>query len=149
MEEKENIINETPVEAAPVVETPVETAEKPVERKPKAPKQKPVPAEDFDWTSSHKKFDNYSADERQKLEEKYAGTMSQVVDHEVIEGTVVAITPREVVVNIGFKSDGVIPVTEFRTNPNLKVGDKVEVYVENQEGPNGQLILSQIGRAHV
>ena len=142
MEENENIINEAPVEAAPVVETPVETVEKPVERKPKAPKQKPVPAEDFDWNSSHKKFDNYSADERQKLEEKYAGTMSQVVDHEVIEGTVVAITPREVVVNIGFKSDGVIPVTEFRTNPNLKVGDKVEVYVENQEGPNGQLILS-------
>ena len=142
MEEKENIINEAPVEAAPVVETPVETAEKPVERKPKAPKQKPVPAEDFDWTSSHKKFDNYSADERKNLEEKYAGTMSQVADHEVIEGTVVAITPREVVVNIGYKSDGVIAITEFRTNPNLKVGDKVEVYVENQEGPNGQLILS-------
>ena len=142
MEEKENIINEAPVEEAPVVETPVETAEKPVQRKPKAPKQKPVPAEDFDWTSSHKKFDNYTADERAKLEERYAGTMSQVADHEVIEGTVVAITPREVVVNIGYKSDGVIPVTEFRTNPNLKVGDKAEVYVENQEGPNGQLILS-------
>ena len=142
MEEKENIINEAPVEAAPVVETPVETAEKPVQRKPKAPKQKPVPAEDFDWTSSHKKFDNYTADERAKLEERYAGTMSQVADHEVIEGTVVAITPREVVVNIGYKSDCVIPVTEFRTNPNLKVGDKAEVYVENQEGPNGQLILS-------
>ena len=135
MEENENIINEAPVETAPVVE-------KPVEKKPKAPKQKPVPAEDFDWSSSHKKFDNYSAEERQKLEDCYAGTMSQVADHEVIEGTVVAITPREVVVNIGYKSDGVIAITEFRTNPNLKVGDKVEVYVENQEGPNGQLILS-------
>ena len=135
MEEQENIINEAPVETAPV-------AEKPVERKPKAPKQKPVPAEDFDWNSSHKKFDNYSSEERQKLEDQYVRTMSQVVDHEVIEGTMEAITPREVVVNIGFKSDGVIPVTEFRTNPNLKVGDKVEVYVENQEGPNGQLILS-------
>jgi small subunit ribosomal protein S1 len=135
MEEQENIINEAPVETAPV-------EEKPVEKKPKAPRQKPVPAEDFDWSSSHKKFDNYSADERQKLEERYAGTMSQVADHEVIEGTVVAITPREVVVNIGYKSDGVIAITEFRTNPNLKVGDKVEVYVENQEGPNGQLILS-------
>ena len=135
MEEQENIINEAPVEAAPV-------EEKPVEKKPKAPRQKPVPAEDFDWTSSHKKFDNYSAEERAKLEDRYAGTMSQVADHEVIEGTVVAITPREVVVNIGYKSDGVIAITEFRTNPNLKVGDKVEVYVENQEGPNGQLILS-------
>ena len=145
MEEKENITNEAPVVENPAVEAPVENApvaEKPVEKKPKAPKQKPVPAEDFDWTSSHKKFDNYTADERAKLEEKYAGTMSQVADHDVIEGTVVAITDREVVVNIGFKSDGVIPVAEFRTNPNLKVGDKVEVYVENQEGPNGQLILS-------
>ena len=146
MEENENIINEaTPVEEKAVEETPVmETPkeEAPAKKAPKAPRPKPVPAEDFDWTSSHKKFDNYTDDERAKLEERYAGTMSQVADHEVIEGTVVAITDREVVVNIGFKSDGVIPVAEFRTNPNLKVGDKVEVYVENQEGPNGQLILS-------
>ena len=126
MAENENIINEA----------------QPVEKTPKAPKQKPVPAADFDWTSSHKKFDNYSNDERAKLEDKYAATMNQVADHEVIEGTVVAITSREVVVNIGFKSDGVIPVSEFRTNPNLKVGDKVEVYVESQEGANGQLVLS-------
>ncbi len=72
----------------------------------------------------------------------YEKTMSQIGDHEVIEGTVVAKTTREVVVNIGFKSDGVIPISEFRHNPNLKVGDKIEVYVENQEGSNGQLILS-------
>ena len=152
MAENENIINEAmpveekAVEETPIMEAPVEEApvkeEAPAKKAPKAPKQKPVPAEDFDWTSSHKKFDNYTADERAKLEEKYAGTMNQIADHEVIEGTVVAITDREVVVNIGFKSDGVIPVAEFRTNPNLKVGDKVEVYVENQEGPNGQLILS-------
>ena len=101
MEENENIINEA---------MPAE--EKPVEKKVRTPRPKPVPAADFDWTSSHKKFDNYSADERAKLEERYAGTMSQVADHEVIEGTVVAITEREVVVNIGFKSDGVIPVAE-------------------------------------
>ena len=107
-----------------------------------APKQKPVPDENFDWNTSHKKFDNYSADERAKLEEKYAATMNQVADHEVIEGIVVAKTDREVVVNIGFKSDGVIPIAEFRTNPNLAVGDKVEVYVESQEGSNGQLVLS-------
>ena len=140
MAENENIINEAmPAEEKPVVE---QAAEKPVEKKVKTPRPKPVPAEDFDWTSSHKKFDNYTADERKKLEDKYAGTMNQIADHEVIEGTVVTITDREVVVNIGFKSDGVIPVAEFRTNPNLKVGDKVEVYVENQEGPNGQLVLS-------
>ena len=107
-----------------------------------APKQKPVPDENFDWNTSHKKFDNYSADERAKLEDQYAATMNQVADHEVIEGTVVAKTDREVVVNIGFKSDGVIPIAEFRTNPNLAVGDKVEVYVESQEGSNGQLVLS-------
>ena len=132
MAENENIINE----AMPVEEKAVET---PVE---KAPKQKPVPDENFDWNTSRKKFDNYSDDERAKLEEKYVGTMNQVADHEVIEGTVVAKTDREVVVNIGFKSDGVIPIAEFRTNPNLAVGDKVEVYVESQEGSNGQLVLS-------
>ena len=146
MAENENIINEAmpveekAVEETQVMETPKEEA--PVKKAPKAQRPKPGPAEDFDWTSSHKKFDNFSADERKNLEERYAGTMNQIADHEVIEGTVVAITEREVVVNIGFKSDGVIPVAEFRTNPNLKVGDKVEVYVENQEGPNGQLVLS-------
>ena len=116
MAENENIINEAmPVEEKAVEETPV--MEAPAKKAPKAPKQKPVPAEDFDWTSSHKKFDNYSADERAKLEEKYAGTMNQITDHEVIEGTVVAITDREVVVNIGFKSDGVIPVAESVPTP--------------------------------
>ena len=138
---EETVVEQAPVQEAPVAEAPVEEKPK-APRAPKAPRQKPVPDDNFDWSSSHKKFDNYSSDERAKLEEQYAKTMSQVVDHEVIEGTVVAITPREVVVNIGFKSDGVIPITEFRTNPNLKVGDKVEVYVENQEGVNGQLVLS-------
>ena len=131
MAENEEIINE----AMPVEEKPVEKVEK-------APKKKPVPSDDFDWSSSHKKFDNYSNDERAKLEEKYIGTMSQIADHEVVEGTIVSISDREVVVNIGFKSDGVIPVSEFRTSPDVKVGDKIEVYVENQEGANGQLILS-------
>ncbi|MBQ3710733.1 MAG: 30S ribosomal protein S1 [Bacteroidales bacterium] len=146
MAENENIINEAmpveekAVEETPVMEAPVEEA--PVKKAPKAPKQKPVPDENFDWNTSHKKFDNYSDAERAKLEDQYAATMNQVVDHEVIEGTVVAITDREVVVNIGFKSDGVIPIAEFRTNPNLAVGDKVEVYVESQEGSNGQLVLS-------
>ncbi len=131
MAENENITNEAMPEK-----------EKAVEKVEKAPKQKPVPAADFDWTSSHKKFDNYSSDERVKLEEKYIGTMSQIADHEVVEGTIVSMNDREVVVNIGFKSDGVIPVSEFRTTPDLKAGDKIEVYVENQEGANGQLILS-------
>ena len=132
MSENENIINE-----GQPVEQPVEA-----KKEVKAPRVKPVPAEDFDWTSSHKRFDSYSSEERTKLEEKYANTLNQIGDHEVIDGTVVSISPREVVVNIGFKSDGVIASSEFRTNPNLKVGDTVEVYVENQEGANGQLVLS-------
>ena len=125
MSENQNIINENVVEKA----------EKQV-------RVKPTPDANFDWSSSHKKFDNYKSEERLQLEAMYEKTMSQIADHEVVEGTVVGKTSREVVVNIGFKSDGVIPVAEFRHNPNLKVGDKIEVYVENQEGVNGQLILS-------
>ncbi|MBR3914435.1 MAG: 30S ribosomal protein S1 [Bacteroidales bacterium] len=103
---------------------------------------KPTPDANFDWNIDPKRHDNYKSEERLQLEAMYEKTMSQIADHEVVEGTVVGKTSREVVVNIGFKSDGVIPVAEFRHNPNLKVGDKIEVYVENQEGVNGQLILS-------
>ena len=125
MSENQNIINENVVEKA----------EKQV-------RVKPVPDANFDWNCDPKKDDSHKSEERMRLEAIYEKTMSQIGDHEVIEGTVVAKTSREVVVNIGFKSDGVIPVSEFRHNPNLKVGDKIEVYVENQEGVNGQLVLS-------
>ena len=125
MSENQNIINENVVEKA----------EKQV-------RVKPVPDANFDWNCDPKKDDSHKSEERRRLEAIYEKTMSQIGDHEVIEGTVVAKTSREVVVNIGFKSDGVIPVSEFRHNPNLKVGDKIEVYVENQEGVNGQLVLS-------
>jgi len=100
-----------------------------------------VPAE-FDWDSIGKKHEAYSAAERTRLEDVYNETFSAIVEHEVVDGTVVAKNAREVVVNIGFKSDGVIPLSELRYNPNLKIGDKIEVYVESQEDPNGQLILS-------
>ena len=123
MSENQNIINENVVEKA-------------------VKRVKPTPDANFDWNCDPKKDDNYKSEERMRLEAMYEKTMSQIGDHEVIEGTVVAKTSREVVVNIGFKSDGVIPVSEFRHNPNLKVGDKIEVYVENQEGINGQLVLS-------
>lgn len=113
-----------------------------LENTEKIQKVKPVPSEDFDWSSDAKKHDSYKAEDRARMEAMYEKTMSQIGDHEVIEGTVVAKTSREVVVNIGFKSDGVIPISEFRHNPDLKVGDKIEVYVENQEGVNGQLVLS-------
>ena len=97
--------------------------------------------DDFDW-------DAYANDavmdesEREELTRKYAETLSKVEEKEVVEGTVISMNRREVVVNIGYKSDGVIPLNEFRYNPDLKVGDKVEVYVEAQEGKKGQLTLS-------
>lgn len=125
MSENQNIINENVVEKA--------------EKKVRV---KPTPDANFDWNIDPKRHDNYKSEERLQLEAMYEKTMSQIADHEVVEGTVVGKTSREVVVNIGFKSDGVIPVAEFRHNPNLKVGDKIEVYVENQEGINGQLVLS-------
>jgi len=125
MSENQNIINENVVE-----------------KSEKQVRVKPVPDANFDWNIDPKKDDGYKSEERMRLEAMYEKTMSQIGDHEVIEGTVVAKTVREVVVNIGFKSDGVIPISEFRHNPNLKVGDKIEVYVENQEGIHGQLVLS-------
>ncbi|MFH1297829.1 MAG: 30S ribosomal protein S1 [Bacteroidota bacterium] len=99
-------------------------------------------ADEFDWDAIGKKHELYTETERRKLEEEYDRTLSAISEHDVIEGTVVSLTNREVVVNIGFKSDGVIQLSEFRYNPELKSGDKVEVYVENQEDPYGQLILS-------
>ncbi len=128
-----------------------EVVEEAAAEEPKAPaKKKPAAKkvaeegsdDDFDWSASGKKADIYSDKDRADLEEIYTKTMSSIVEHEVIDGTVVAKNNREVVVNIGFKSDGVIPVNEFRYNPDLKVGDTIEVYVENQEDPSGQLLLS-------
>jgi len=101
----------------------------------------PDPA-DFDWDSAGKKFDNYTKAERERLESIYDDTLKSIGEGEVIDGSVVSISNREVVVNIGFKSDGVIPSAEVRYNPDLKVGDKIEVYVETQEDVSGQLVLS-------
>ncbi len=99
-----------------------------------------APLADFDWDA----FENGSTAEtsREAQEEAYTGSLNKVTDHEVVDGTVIDMNKREVVVNIGFKSDGIIPATEFRYNPDLKVGDTVEVYVENQEDKKGQLVLS-------
>ena len=99
------------------------------------------PLEDFDWEG----YEKGSAQTEQSLaqqEEAYEKSLTGVNDHDVVEGTVISINKREVVVNIGYKSDGIIPVSEFRYNPELAVGDTVEVYIENQEDKKGQLILS-------
>jgi small subunit ribosomal protein S1 len=97
---------------------------------------------EFDWNVVGKKQDVYSPEEIAQLEQLYSGTLKSITDHELIEGVVVARNSKEVVININFKSDGVVPLSEFRYNPDLKIGDKVEVYVESQEDKNGQLILS-------
>ena len=100
------------------------------------------PIEDFNWDALGKKENNFDGVSREELEKKYGETFSQIQEGTVVDGTIVAINKREVVVNIGFKSDGIIPASEFRYNPDLKVGDTVEVYIENQEDKKGQLILS-------
>lgn len=107
---------------------------------PVADKSPEPPA--FDWDITSKKHESYSKTERNRLEGIYDKTLSSIVEHEVIDGTVVTISNREVVVNIGYKSDGVIPLNEVRYNPDLKIGDQLEVYVESQEDTTGQLILS-------
>lgn len=101
-----------------------------------------MPLEDFDWSSIGKKKNVYSKDEQESLTEAYANTFSQLAEQQVVEGVIVAKTDREVVINIGFKSDGIIPISEIRYNPDFKVGDKIEVYVESQEDAGGQLVLS-------
>jgi small subunit ribosomal protein S1 len=97
---------------------------------------------DFDWGVASKKSDEYSKDKRSELEKIYDKTLSTIVENEVLDGIVIAMSDREVVINIGYKSEGIVSLNEFRYNPELKVGDSVEVYVENQEDKGGQLILS-------
>lgn len=100
-----------------------------------------APIEDFDW-ASYAEGDPYSKENREKLTESYDNTLNKINDKEVVNGTVTSMNKREVVVNIGYKSDGVVSMNEFRYNPDLKIGDEVEVYIESQEDKKGQLILS-------
>lgn len=148
---QEEVISENqPVEAveAPATE-PVQAEAAELPDTPKAPR-KPREIENvyanvianFDWNALDKKGQKYSATEQKSLEELYTKSFKSIDEQAVIMGTVVSINQREVVVNIGFKSDGVISASELRYNPNLKIGDEIEVYVENQEDANGQLNLS-------
>ncbi len=100
-----------------------------------------APVEDFDW-AAYAEGDPYSKENREKLTESYDNTLSKISDKEVVTGIVTSMNKREVVVNIGYKSDGVVSMNEFRYNPELKIGDEVEVYIESQEDKKGQLILS-------
>ncbi len=99
------------------------------------------PLEDFNW-DAYENGEVVAATSHEEQEKAYDNTLNKVNDREVVDGTVIAMNKREVVVNIGYKSDGIIPMSEFRYNPDLKVGDTVEVYIENQEDKKGQLVLS-------
>jgi len=152
----EPVVEETPEAIEAVVEEVTPAVEAVVEETPaeeeivieEAPAAKvrvavapPVPQGDFDW-DAYENGITISAQSKADLEKIYDGTLNAIKDKEVVEGTVILINKREVVVNVGYKSDGVVPMSEFRYNPDLAVGDKVEVYIESQEDKKGQLILS-------
>ncbi len=153
-------LNVSVKEAEPVVEIDaVQTEDTPKEKKPRKSKQESatdekieVPEvrsevkiarspEDFDW-ESFESDEQRNSPKQKEYEALYDKTLSTVAVDEVVTGTVIQMTPREVVINIGYKSEGVVSLNEFRYNPNLKVGDTVEVYVESQEDKKGQLLLS-------
>ena len=101
-----------------------------------------TPSDDFDWDNLSNDNDVIKSKDHEAFEKMYDQTLSTITENEVIDGSVVSMTKREVVINIGYKSEGVVSLNEFRYNPELKVGDKVEVYVESQEDKDGQLVLS-------
>lgn len=147
-EEKTEVVAEAAAEekteAPAVEEAPVEEkAEAPVAKaKKEAPKTSPEADADFDWDSLEAGTDAYSASERGDLENLYNNTLNTVSEKEVLEGKVISLNKREVVVDIGYKSDGIVSLNEFRYNPELKVGDDVDVYIESLEDKKGQMILS-------
>lgn len=145
VEESTEETTETTTEAA-AEETPAKVEEV----KEEAPAAPAVgPDSDFDWNAYAENDDVYTDADREKMDSMYSGTLTAIAEKEVISGTVVAITKKEVVINIGYKSEGIIPINEFRYNADLKVGDVVDVFVEVQEDRNGQLVIShRTARVH-
>jgi small subunit ribosomal protein S1 len=142
--EAEEVVAATEEVAHAVEETAPATVEETVieEAPSRAKKEKaPVVEAEFDW-DAYEKGDNLSAQSKAEMEKIYDNTLTAIKDKEVVEGSVISINKREVVINVGYKSDGIVPMGEFRYNPDLKVGDKVEVYIESQEDKKGQLLLS-------
>ena len=143
MEENKTVtVEETPKveETAAAAEAPVQEAASAAEETRKPVLNASVDPDKFDWDAFEN--DEVYGEDKNKVAEEYDKTLSKVVENEVVEGVVTAISKREVIVNIGYKSEGVIMAPEFRYNPDLKVGDKVEVFVETAEDKKGQLILS-------
>ncbi|MFV0590714.1 MAG: 30S ribosomal protein S1 [Draconibacterium sp.] len=139
---EEKVVAEAATEepAAEEKEAVAETKKEEV-AKPKATETK-AKTEEFDWASLESGRDAYSAKERGDLENLYNDTLNTVSEKEVLEGKVISLNKREVVVDIGYKSDGIVSLNEFRYNPELKVGDSVDVYIESLEDKKGQMILS-------
>ncbi|MFN3918584.1 MAG: 30S ribosomal protein S1 [Flavobacteriales bacterium] len=119
----------------------VETLAVEATEKPKKAAKSAAKTEEFDWVA-HEKGIDYSEKEIQNLNKLYDGTLNQIAEKQVIFGTVQSITKKEIVINLGYKSEGVVSTNEFRYNPDLKIGDSVEVYVEQQEDKSGQLVVS-------
>lgn len=135
---EETPVNETVAEAEPVAVQEVSTPAKKTDTK-----KTTAPQDDFDWSMDKEGFASYDDGSRNSMMEMYKGTFNQLSEHQVIKGTVVAMNAKDVVVNVGYKSDGIVNRTEFRDLADLKVGDTVEVYVEKTEDTLGQLILSR------
>src|SRR5690349_1154233 len=107
------------------------------------------PPADFDWAAVEDDKNTMSAGERASIEKAYEDTLSSISEKEVLMGTVVGMNKKEVVINIGYKSEGVVPLSEFRYKPDLKMGDQVEVYIEKQEDKGGQMVIShKTARVH-
>ena len=138
-----NMVDVTAAEASGTPE-PAEVKAEPAEKtkEPVVQSDDTTGNADFDWAVYEANVLEETSENQKKLEEMYSDTLSTIAENEVIDGTVISMNKREVVINIGFKSEGVVSVNEFRYNPDLKVGDTVEVYVENQEDKKGQLVLS-------
>jgi small subunit ribosomal protein S1 len=102
-----------------------------------------TPIEDFDWDNTGKGGSTYTAAQKAELEALYDGTLNEVAEKQVVSGTIVGLTNKDVILNIGFKSDGLIPLSEFRDVESIKIGDLVDVYVEDREDAQGQLVLSR------
>lgn len=136
---------EVKAEAVVEVEETVEATTAPETPAKEAPKAASEPSDDFDWDAFDKKGfgEGYSAKEKEDLAKIYEDTLTTVEEKKVVHGTVVSMSDRDVVLNIGFKSDGLVSSSEFRDTPDLKVGDQVEVYIEEQENSQGQLVLSR------
>lgn len=140
-QEQEKILNEVTSEAKQL-QNMVEEKNLELKEAKNTSVKEVTPIPDFDWEAYSDSIDAYSEEQKNQFINMYEKTLSSISDSEVVEGTVIALTKREAVINIGYKSEGVVPLSEFRYRPDLKVGDKVEVYIESQEDKKGQLKLS-------